>query len=125
MLIMDELKLFSVTTAATWVTEYSGYVMAYSIEEACKAVKTIDMDMDIYDAEPIDDDIFGNEVSLEVLFSNKLNYDFLLVPGKRSNTFDEVPLSEFQEMISPEQKEKLRIAKIEKNNGQLDLTLGI
>jgi hypothetical protein len=125
MLIMDEFKLFSVTTTATWAAEYSGYVMAYSIEEACKAVKTIDMD--IYDAEPIaiDDDIFGNQVSLEVLFSNKLNYDFLLVPGKRSNTFDEVPLSEFKEMISPEQLEKLRIAKIEKNNGQLDLTLGI
>jgi hypothetical protein len=119
---MNELKLFSITTSATWVTEYTGYVLAHDREEALKAAKNVEPDM--YDSEHTDTDCFGNEVSLDILFSGKLDYDFLLVPEKRGDGFEEVPFSEFKEMITPEQIEKLRIKMIEKDNGQLDLDFG-
>ena len=121
----NDLELFRVTVTQTWSAEAEALVMAPDKESARIWAKR-EVDLDVLDAE---DD--GKEVSslrpepmdtVMGLTKKKAADVWLILPiAGRSFRGRTVELEEFLAELSPERLESLRIAAIERDNGQLPL----
>lgn len=121
---MADLQLFRVTVTQEWSTEGEALVWAEDPEDAEVAARA-EVHLDLFDAddggmytrvkaEPLD--------TLERLDEKKAAGLWLIVPVEgRPGQVNTVELAEFLALISPERAEAMRIARIEKNNGQLSL----
>lgn len=120
-----DLQLFRVTVTQTWSAEAEALVMAPDKESARMWARR-EVDFDMLDAE---DD--GKEISslrpepMDTLMglTKKKAADLWLILPIAGRPFDArtVELEEFLAELSPERLEALRIAAIERDNGQLAL----
>jgi len=119
---MDDLQLFSVTVTQTWSAKADCLVLAPSLAIARNAARS-EVKIDRWDSEEEDKDTYGQAVNFEVLNDTRPESDiFFLVRGK-GDGYDIVEQEYFIRQISPERLEALRLARIERDNGQLVLDL--
>lgn len=121
----DDLKLFRVTVTQTWSTEGEALVMAPD-ENTARTWARREVDL-----EPLDAEDDGKEASwprpepmesLMGLTKEKAADLWLILPmAGRPDRARTVELEEFLAELSPERLEVLRIAAIERGNGQLAL----
>ena len=119
-----DLHLFRVTVTQEWSAEGTALVWAEDAESAEIAARA-EVELDMFDAddggtytrvkpEPID--------TLERLSEKTASGLWLIVPVEgRPGRVNTVDLAEFLALISPERAEAMRIARIERDNGQLAL----
>lgn len=120
---MSDLQLYRVTVTQEWITEGEALVWATSQQEAEKAAE-LALELSFDDAEaigllsqskqrPVEDAmaLTPAEVARQGLW--------LIDPDG-----DAIDLADFQAVITPEQIEAMRIARIEADNGQLALMEG-
>jgi hypothetical protein len=115
---MKDLQLFKVTVTQEWTAEADALVWATSQKEAEKAAE-LEVDLDPIDADDATTWTSSKAVPLETaqqLTPRQAAGLWLIDPS--GNT---VELAEFLEVLSPEQLEAMRLARIEANNGQMAL----
>lgn len=121
---MTNLKLFRVTVIQEWSSEGEALVWAENSAEA-ETAASAEVDLDLLDAECVG--MYARAKpeplsTLEQLDETEASSLWLIAPLKgRPGVSEEVRLEEFLSMITPEQIEAARIARIEANNGQLML----
>ena len=119
---MSNLKLFHVNVSQQWTTEAEAFVWADSRDEA-ERVAELNIDLNSHDADYCGKDVRGSEASFEFLdkLGNK-EYFYFFAPHSNVGYID-VNYETFKSYITPEDLERMRIEKIEANNGQLPLPL--
>lgn len=119
---MNNLKLFSVNVRQTWQSEADVFVLADSQEEAEKASKQI-VNLSSYEDTMSEIEATSVELSIFSLNDLKSKSDYWFIAKDKDGCFDYFEFEEFKSFISEEQLEAMRIQRIEKNNGQLALTI--
>jgi hypothetical protein len=116
---MNNLKLFHVNVSQEWSTEAEAYVLATSKNEA-EVIAEKNINLDPYDYVDGFMDVKVCESSFPI--SGNKDYLYFFAPNSRGQ-YEYVDYETFMTRISSEDIEKMRIEKIEKNNGQLPLPL--
>lgn len=121
----NALQLFRVTVTQTWSAEVEALVLAAD-EDTARTWADLEVDVDLMDA--VDD---GTEVgrarpepfdTIQTLTKQKAADLWLIAPiTGRPDRCRTVDLDELLAELDPEQLETMRIAAIEKDNGQLSL----
>jgi hypothetical protein len=117
---MNNLKLFKVNVTQEWSAEAEVFVWATS-EVIAKEVAYKNVDLDSYDSDIGSKDVRAIESSYETL--DKLNDDNYFFAPSLTGQYRDVDYETFKSYITPEDLERIRIEKIEKDNGQLSLLL--
>jgi hypothetical protein len=119
---MNNLKLFKVIVSQEWIAKTEAFVWAIShIEAEFIAKKNINLDS--CDAESYGLDAQAEEKSLILLKElRNTEYIYFFAPSLTGQYCD-VDYETFKSYISEEDLERIRIEKIEKDNGQLSLLL--
>ena len=117
---MSDLNLYRVTVTQEWNAEAEALVWATSQEEAEKAAE-LEVELNPDDAETIGP--FSRSKPRPVEESMSLTeadvaWQGLYLIDPKGNTVD---LEDFQSVLTPEQLESMRLARIEAGNGQLAL----
>jgi len=116
---MNNLKLFHANVSQQWSAGAEAYVLATSKDEA-ETIAKKSINLDPYDYEDGFMDVRVCESSFPIP-GNK-DYLYFLAPNSKGQ-YQYNDYETFMTHISPEDIERMRIEKIEKNNGQLPLTL--
>jgi hypothetical protein len=119
----DNLQLFKVLVTQEWSSEAEALVWAPDLSTAEKWAEK-EVEFDIYEAE--DNGTWSRGTCAPVFETlqktNRAEDLWLIAPDphspERCNTLS---LEEFKQILTPERLEELRIASIEKDNGQLSL----
>lgn len=124
---MSDLQLFRVTVTHQWTAEATAMVWAPDIATAEKWADR-EVEIDLFDA-------YGptswtsaraEPISLETLDKLKADDLWLIMPTPgRPDSPDTVELDQFRAMLTPERLEALRLAAIERDNGQIALPLEV
>jgi hypothetical protein len=124
---MTDLQLFRVTVTQEWSAEGTAMVLAPDAATAEKWAD-IEVELDLHDA---DDGISWTsarpeQISLETLDKIKADDLWLIMPTPgRPDLPDTVELDQFRAVFTPERLEALRLAAIERDNGQIALSLEV
>ena len=118
----NDLQLFRVTVTQTWSADGEALVWAED-RHAAEAAAKCEVELDHLDADDEGTDARARPEALDVL--EKLGKDpdeWLILPiSRRPGKFTTATTEEFLAFMSPEQSERIRLAWIERNNGQLAL----
>jgi hypothetical protein len=119
---MNNLKLFKVNVTQEWSAKAEAFVWATSHVEA-EFIAKKNIDLDSCDAETYGLDAQAEEKS-PILLKELRNtvYVYFYAPNNAGQYCD-VDYETFKSYITPEDLERIRIEKIEKDNGQLSLIL--
>jgi hypothetical protein len=121
---MSNLQLFRVTVTQTWTAEGEALVLASSRADAESAARK-EVELDHLDADDGDTEAWAKAEPLETVQSltkAKAADYWLIVPDAKSpGQWDTVDLEQFRQAFLPEELERMRIAAMEANNGQLAL----
>lgn len=116
---MNNLKLFHINVSQEWSAEAEAYVLATSKDEAeAIAKKNINLDPYYYGDGFMDVRVY--ESSFPILGDK--DYLHFFAPDYKGH-YKHDDYETFMTRISPEDIERMRIEKIEENNGQLPLSL--
>jgi hypothetical protein len=119
---MSNLKLFKVNVTQEWSAESEAFVWATSQHEA-EEVAYKNIDVDLYDADDGDKCARSTESTFLTLDKLGNNVDFYFFAPSINGHYNKVGYETFKSYISEEDLERIRIEKIEKDNGQLSLLL--
>jgi hypothetical protein len=117
---MNNLKLFKVTVTQEWSAEAEVFVLATS-QVVAKEVAYKNVDLNSCDSDIGSKDVRAIESSYETL--DKLDDDNYFFAPNITGQYRDVDYETFKSYITPEDLERMRIEKIEANNGQLPLPL--
>jgi hypothetical protein len=119
---MNNLKLYHVNVSQQWYTEAEAFVWATTEDEA-ENVASRNIDLNSYDADSYGKDAKASAASFEFLDNLGNKECFYFFAPRKNGMYDDVNYETFKSYITPEDLEKMRIERIEKNNGQLPLLL--
>jgi hypothetical protein len=117
---MNNLKLFKVNVTQEWSAEAEVFVWATS-EVIAEEVAYKNVDLDSYDSDIGSKDVRAIKSSFDAL--DKLDDDSYFFAPNITGQYCDVDYETFKSYISEEDLERIRIEKIEKDNGQLSLLL--
>ena len=124
---MSDLQLFRVTVTQEWTAEETAMVWA---PDAATAEKWADWEVE-FDLHDADEGISWTsarpeQISIETIDKLKADDIWLIMPTPgRPDTPDTVEIEQFRAMLTPARLEALRLAAIERDNGQIALPLEV